>query len=83
MKIKLLKLKCQRCPHEWYPRAPRLPKVCPKCKSPVWDKPRKKKKIQEDRRVSNANTFEEYSGPDRRKPYKASLNDTKPIEGDS
>ena len=29
--------------HSWYPRAPRLPKVCPKCKSPYWNKPRRNK----------------------------------------
>ena len=32
---------CERCGHEWFPRAPELPKVCPKCNSPYWDKPRK------------------------------------------
>jgi len=36
---------CERCGHEWIPRkenAP-LPTVCPKCKSPYWNKPRAKK----------------------------------------
>ncbi len=37
-------LECLRCGHTWYPRTNRLPKVCPnrKCKSPYWNKPRKK-----------------------------------------
>jgi len=37
---------CERCTHEWIPRKPwnegdPLPTVCPKCKSPYWNKPRK------------------------------------------
>lgn len=42
---------CTRCAHKWVPRyyysadkSMIPPKVCPKCKSPYWDKePRKKK----------------------------------------
>lgn len=34
--------RCFRCSHEWVPRHPdRHPTICPKCKSPYWDKPRK------------------------------------------
>jgi ATP-dependent Zn protease len=36
-------LKCLRCSHTWYPRNPRLPKVCPSCKSPYWNKEREKR----------------------------------------
>ena len=36
---------CTRCGHKWYPRTPERPRVCPKCKSPYWDKPRKVKGI--------------------------------------
>ena len=33
---------CERCGHEWPPRdATKKPTVCPKCRSPYWDKPRK------------------------------------------
>ena len=35
--------RCERCGHEWIPRkddAP-LPVVCPSCKNPYWNKPRK------------------------------------------
>ena len=41
-----LELKCKRCGHKWRPRQNKLPKVCPnpKCKSPYWNIPRKKKK---------------------------------------
>lgn len=35
------KLKCKRCNHEWHPKLlDRLPEVCPKCKSPYWDRER-------------------------------------------
>ena len=41
-KIKLDGYKCERCGHEWIPRnKEEYPNVCPKCKSPYWDKPRK------------------------------------------
>lgn len=36
--------RCERCEHEWLPRdrsdGKELPTVCPKCKSPYWNKPR-------------------------------------------
>ena len=36
--------KCERCNYQWIPRkAAEHPKVCPRCKSPYWDKPRKAK----------------------------------------
>ena len=34
---------CLRCGHTWTPRLPQ-PKVCPKCKSKVWFKPKRKRK---------------------------------------
>ncbi len=42
--------RCERCGHEWIPRKPwgegkPLPTVCPKCKSPYWNKPRKEKAV--------------------------------------
>ncbi|RLG16289.1 hypothetical protein DRN69_01175 [Candidatus Pacearchaeota archaeon] len=33
---------CFRCYHTWRRRKEKLPKVCPKCKSPYWNKPRKR-----------------------------------------
>lgn len=36
---------CTRCGHTWRPRTPltvRIPKVCPRCKSPYWDRERTK-----------------------------------------
>ena len=36
--------KCERCEHEWIPNdIHQEPTVCPKCKSPYWNKPRKQK----------------------------------------
>jgi hypothetical protein len=32
---------CERCSHKWVPRDKKRPVVCPKCKSPYWDKKRK------------------------------------------
>ena len=37
---------CERCEHKWVPRAlGQVPKVCPKCKSPYWNTPRKEAKV--------------------------------------
>ena len=42
-KVMLEGYKCERCGHEWVPRNKKEnPNVCPKCKSPYWDRPRKK-----------------------------------------
>ena len=38
--LELPTLKCLRCGHTWYPKKPVEPKVCPKCKSPYWNKPK-------------------------------------------
>jgi len=35
--------RCLRCGHEWASKQ-KQPKVCPKCRSPYWDRPRKPKK---------------------------------------
>ena len=35
---------CDRCGHKWVPRQQGVePKVCPKCKSPYWSRPRQRK----------------------------------------
>lgn len=53
--------RCERCDHEWVPRSEVAPRVCPKCKSPYWDRPRKK-----DEKVVG----EEEAGDKRRKRVK-------------
>jgi hypothetical protein len=38
--VKLDGCRC-RCGHEWLPRGAEKPRVCPKCKSPNWDREKK------------------------------------------
>ena len=40
MIIKLHKLRCERCGHKWIPRKEEV-RICPKCKSPYWNRKRK------------------------------------------
>lgn len=40
--ITIMGYRCERCEHEWIPRAQdRQPTICPKCKSPYWDRPKR------------------------------------------
>lgn len=40
--ITVMGYRCERCEHEWVPRDnDQEPRVCPKCKSPYWNKPRR------------------------------------------
>lgn len=41
--ITVMGYRCDRCGHEWVPRgeSDEEPRVCPKCKSPYWNRPRK------------------------------------------
>lgn len=41
-KIMLSGYKCERCKHTWIPRDKRKPLVCPKCKSPYWDRKKRR-----------------------------------------
>ena len=44
VKVQIWGYRCERCEHEWVPRnKDEEPRVCPRCKSPYWDKPRKPK----------------------------------------
>lgn len=37
--------KCYRCSHVWVPRnIKEIPEICPKCKSPYWNKVKKNNK---------------------------------------
>ena len=50
---------CERCQYRWVPRrnTKTEPKICPKCKSSYWNKPRKldwppdKRAVQHDQRL--------------------------------
>ena len=49
-RVKIWGYRCERCEHEWVPRdAAAEPRVCPKCKSPYWNRPRKQPKQKEAR----------------------------------
>lgn len=42
-KVQIWGYRCERCSHEWVPRDKASePRVCPKCKSPYWNTPRKR-----------------------------------------
>jgi len=35
------KLECKRCKYKWIPRKEEI-RICPNCKSPYWDKPKRR-----------------------------------------
>ena len=41
VELRMLGFRCERCDHAWIPPNPAKPKVCPKCKTPYWDRPRR------------------------------------------
>ncbi len=43
-KVTLRGYACARCEHTWVPRSDQRPVICPKCKSPYWDRERQTKK---------------------------------------
>ena len=36
-------IKCRRCTHEWASKNVKAVRVCPRCKSPYWDRDRQDK----------------------------------------
>jgi predicted Zn-ribbon and HTH transcriptional regulator len=43
VEIRVKGFRCERCGHEWVPRDLEIePRVCPKCKSPYWNIPRRR-----------------------------------------
>ena len=47
VKVTVWAWRCERCEHQWLPReqdGPE-PKVCPRCKSPYWNRPRRGAKV--------------------------------------
>lgn len=55
-KVELIGFLCERCGHTWIPRdKEQEPRVCPKCKSPYWNRPKRPQySIQEEKgQISN------------------------------
>ena len=48
------KQKCTRCGHEWYPESETLPKYCPRCHSPYWNKERRSGQTTAQKQVALA-----------------------------
>lgn len=47
-RIKIDGYRCERCNYEWAPRnKEQEPRVCPNCKSPYWNVPRKKQSVKQ------------------------------------
>ena len=44
MTLVLPRLRCLRCAHSWIPRKETVPKACPKCHSPYYDRLRGQKR---------------------------------------
>jgi DNA-directed RNA polymerase subunit RPC12/RpoP len=54
MQIRLLGFQCQRCGHQWRPRTKTPPVRCPSCKSPYWNRPRRKELSQSLSQIGQA-----------------------------
>ena len=49
--ITVMGYRCERCNHEWIPRSESQPTICPKCKSPYWNRSPKSMMTYEDFRA--------------------------------
>jgi hypothetical protein len=63
--ITVMGFRCERCSHEWIPRgaAEEEPRVCPKCRSPWWNRPRKAKMTYNDFKETIAATLRAAGRP--------------------
>ena len=55
VKVQIWGFRCERCGHEWVPRntsGDAEPRVCPRCKSPYWDRPRQAKKTSKTKKAA-------------------------------
>ena len=61
--ITVIGYRCDRCGHEWIPRDFQTePAVCPTCKSPYWNRPRKPMMTYEDFQASVVALLREAAG---------------------
>ncbi len=58
MKIKITKLLCKRCGHQWVPRREDIVK-CPKCQSPYWSRDYEKEERENGKNTKTTNTKSE------------------------
>lgn len=62
--ITVMGYRCERCSHEWVPKDyDREPAVCPKCKSPYWNRPRKAMMNYEEFRAKIEQALKEAGKP--------------------
>lgn len=52
--IQLAGYRCARCGHEWVARSARKPTMCPRCKSPYWDRERERESKPAPKKVEAA-----------------------------
>src|SRR5205814_370507 len=61
--ITILGHRCERCGHEWLPKGrDREPEVCPRCKSPYWNRPRRSGVTYEDFKAAVEKTLRDAGG---------------------
>lgn len=63
VRIEVEGFRCTRCGHEWVPRKDEHPRVCPKCKSPFWDKERSIRGFRAEATIQ----WQQGGPPDQRK----------------
>jgi hypothetical protein len=63
--ITVMGFRCERCGHEWIPRgaADEEPRVCPRCRSPWWYRPKKTLMTYEDFKNKVATVLEAAGRP--------------------
>ena len=62
--ITVMGYRCERCGHEWIPMDFNIePRVCPKCKSPYWNRPRRSMMTYENFRDQIAKTLKQAGKP--------------------
>ena len=63
--ITVMGYRCERCGHEWIPRGGTddEPRVCPKCRSPWWNRPRKSMMTYDDFRAKIIGTLDQAQRP--------------------
>jgi hypothetical protein len=61
--ITLMGFQCERCAHQWVPRADEEPRVCPKCRSPWWNRPKKAMMAYDDFKEKISLTIQKEGRP--------------------